>query len=209
MNDHWKSTALFVIGIVVGFIACLAFIRPVAAEGIDVTFVPLSQSVSKAESETLEMRAKEEASIPGDIRSTVAVPLDPLAAFPEAEWPMDTGNRANVAPAASSATVGTFSQLTEGEVREVLKAAGWPEAVIPEALSVAWCESRWSPGALNSTGNLGLFQLWSGWLSHIGEEVARWRDPIVNAKAALGAYHYAGDTWRQWVCQPGGMEDWR
>ena len=52
------------------------------------------------------------------------------------------------------------SQLTEGELTAVLQSAGWPEELIPAALSVAWCESKWSPSAIGDSGSsVGLFQL--------------------------------------------------
>ena len=73
-------------------------------------------------------------------------------------------------------------QLTEAEVIAVLRAAGAPEAWVPDMLTIAWCESHYSPGAVGDSGNsLGLFQLWSGW-ARPGEDLF---DPLTNARVAV------------------------
>ena len=73
-------------------------------------------------------------------------------------------------------------QLTEAEMLAVLRAAGAPEEWIPDMLTIAWCESHYSPGAVGDSGNsLGLFQLWSGW-ARPGEDLF---DPLTNARVAV------------------------
>ena len=103
----------------------------------------------------------------------------------------------------AAATVG---QLTEAELTVVLLEAGWPESLVPEALRVAWCESRWRPDAVSGGGHLGLFQLSSLWFSYSGIDIAGWAIPVVNARVAWITYQYdleRGQTpWNQWACQP-------
>jgi hypothetical protein len=92
------------------------------------------------------------------------------------------------------------AQLTEAQMREVLRLAGWPDELVNEALAVSWCESRWSPGAVGDSGrSVGLFQLWTGWFPAVGLPLERWDDPVVNAAAALRVLERRG----QWG-GPGG-----
>ena len=73
-------------------------------------------------------------------------------------------------------------QLTREEMIAVLRAAGAPEEWIPDMLTIAWCESHYSPGAVGDSGNsLGLFQLWSGW-AQPGEDLF---DALTNARVAV------------------------
>jgi hypothetical protein len=102
---------------------------------------------------------------------------------------------------------GTPSTLTLDEVRTVLEAAGWPAELIPEAVSVAWCESRFSPGAVGDGGSsLGLFQLWAGWFPYAGVPVEYWSVPVANARVALAValrdIERYGTPWYQWSCRP-------
>lgn len=98
--------------------------------------------------------------------------------------------------------VAVAGALSESEMVEVLNASGWPLELHTQALAVAFCESTWRPGAVNlSSGVTGLFQLWDGWYRYSGVNSADWADPVVNARAAYGAYRYSGG-WRQWQCQP-------
>ena len=76
--------------------------------------------------------------------------------------------------------------LTEAEMRAVLVEAGWPAAWHDDALSVAWCESHWSPYAVGDGGNsLGAWQLWRGWWAAAGQDLGQWADPLTNARVAL------------------------
>ncbi|QFG02175.1 lytic transglycosylase domain-containing protein [Tepidiforma bonchosmolovskayae] len=96
------------------------------------------------------------------------------------------------------------AQLTEAQMREVLRLAGWPAELVDEALAVSWCESRWSPGAVGDGGSsLGLFQLWGGWFAAVGLPLERWDDPVVNATAALRVLELRG----RWG-GPGGWSCW-
>jgi len=73
-------------------------------------------------------------------------------------------------------------QLTEAEMRALLAEAGAPAEWIAPMLTIAWCESKYSPGAVGDSGNsLGLYQLWSGWF-YAGEDPY---DPLTNARVAV------------------------
>ncbi|MCX7618273.1 transglycosylase SLT domain-containing protein [Tepidiforma sp.] len=140
--------------------------------------------------------------------SPVTPPVSaPGADIDEALHPGTTVPTAQVvADAARRRTAAHGGQLTRAELDAVLELAGWPEAARAEAAAVAWCESRWSPGAVGDGGSsLGLFQLWSGWFGWAGEPSDAWMDPLVNAKVALAVYQrdlVRGDGWRQWSCKP-------
>ena len=74
------------------------------------------------------------------------------------------------------------SQLTEAQLVYILIEVGWPQDWIPEAVSIVWCESKYSPGAIGDGGqSLGLFQLWIGWFLE-GEDPF---NPYTNAAVAL------------------------
>ena len=97
--------------------------------------------------------------------------------------------------------------LTPGEVRAALREAGSPEEWVEPLTSIAWCESRFSPGAVGDSGrSVGLFQLWTGWFPYAGEDFASWADPHVNARTALAIAHYSvargQPPFSQWTCQP-------
>lgn len=98
-------------------------------------------------------------------------------------------------------------QLTEAEAISVLQAAGWPTELIPQALAVAWCESKWSPAASGDSGHSrGWFQLNTMWFGYAGEDPAMWADPLVNARVAWRTYNYdisrGQRPWQQWSCKP-------
>lgn len=98
--------------------------------------------------------------------------------------------------------LGFTESLGEEQLRQVLREAGWPEELHEQAMRVAWCESRWHPDSVNGqSGVTGLFQLWEGWYRYSGLNRDDWADPIVNARAAYGAFLYSGG-WNQWQCQP-------
>lgn len=98
--------------------------------------------------------------------------------------------------------------LSEAEMRAVLKEAGWPDALISEALAVTWCESKWSPYASGDSGrSMGLFQVnLQTWFRYAGEDPERWADPVINARVALATYGYdlgrGYRPWTQWSCKP-------
>lgn len=150
--------------------------------------------------------------------------LSPLPAtptyFPAALFPTAIPSPTpTLAPAASTVEAATArvnaegGQLTREEMVAVLRAAGWPESVIPDALAVAWCESRYSPYAING-GNFGLFQMNATdaatirgpWFRYWGLPEDAWSDPVTNATAARLTYEYSlarnGYGWSPWSCRP-------
>lgn len=63
----------------------------------------------------------------------------------------------------SSTTVGSYPSgvLSAEEVASYARAAGFPESVIPTMVAIAYRESRFNPGAVNSSsGACGLWQLY-------------------------------------------------
>lgn len=96
--------------------------------------------------------------------------------------------------------------IAEPRLREVLRAAGWPEEELPRALQIAYRESRWDPRAVNKNdplgGSYGLFQI-NGWWTHYGEvEIGESLDsmlalrPLYNARYALRIWQKSG--WDPW-----------
>lgn len=74
-----------------------------------------------------------------------------------------------------------------------------------EALSVAWCESRYLPDAVNGPSR-GLFQIHEvhaeQWLEVIGRSYwSTWSDPVANAAFAHWLYGDSGG-WGPWSCKP-------
>ena len=81
------------------------------------------------------------------------------------------------------------SQLTEAQLVYILIEVGWSQELIPEALVISWCESKWSPRAIGDSGNsLGLFQLWTGWFREDEDPY----NPYINASVALRVRHTRG-----------------
>lgn len=77
-------------------------------------------------------------------------------------------------------------QLTEGQVAQILVEAGAPPEWVAPFLAIAWCESKYRPGAVGDGGNsLGLFQLWRGWAPAYGVAPEAMFDPLVNARVAV------------------------
>ena len=110
-----------------------------------------------------------------------------LAALDARDHPGVTVTMESIVVAAATGRVRALGgSLTEAEMRAVLTEAGWPEELLAEALTVAYCESRYRPGAVGDGGNsLGLFQLWTGWFPAAGYSVEQAYDPVVNARVAL------------------------
>lgn len=87
-----------------------------------------------------------------------------------------------VVAAASVRVQALGGTLTEGEATAFLRAAGAPEAWIPDMLTISACESHHGPYAVGDSGNsLGQYQLWSGWFRP-GEDPF---DPLTNARVAV------------------------
>lgn len=83
-------------------------------------------------------------------------------------------------------------------LEQLWKAAGGPSWAASAAASVAECESGGRVSAYNPSGATGLWQI-------LGSVVAgSLTDPMVNARNAVSKFEASGDTWAQWVCQPGG-----
>lgn len=100
------------------------------------------------------------------------------------------------APSPSAPVQAAQGALSEGELNAILQEAGWPEHLWGEAKQIAWCESRWRPGAVGDGGNsLGAFQLWYGWFSKAGYSSADYADPVVNATVARYVYEVRGSRW--------------
>ena len=93
--------------------------------------------------------------------------------------------------AAQYAPVG--GSLSEGEMRALLAAAGFPEWTWPRALAIAWCESRWNPNATGSQGERGLFQV------HPWYHGDATYDPLGNVVAAYRISE-GGTNWWAWTC---------
>lgn len=103
--------------------------------------------------------------------------------------------------------------LTREQVEEVFVTAGWPPALIPQAIAVARCESQWRPTNTGDGGNsVGLMMIgrsrpgWQGWFLYFGEDESRWGEAVFNARVALRVYYYDIDRgqepWTQWTCKP-------
>lgn len=77
-------------------------------------------------------------------------------------------------------------QLNETQMRAVLWQAGWPPEWHDEALAIAWCESRWQPGATGDGGAAhGLFQVHTNdraWRSKLRGDPF---DAVANSRLAL------------------------
>lgn len=74
-----------------------------------------------------------------------------------------------------------------------------------QALSVAWCESRYHPDAVNGPSR-GLFQIHEvhadQWAAVIGRSYwSSWDDPAANTTFARWLYRKAGG-WGPWSCKP-------
>jgi len=116
-------------------------------------------------------------------------PTEPAPAyFPPTLYPTlgnsqtSLGNSQSLVEAATVRVASQGGQLTEAEMRALLAEAGAPAEWVPDMLTIAWCESHYSPGAVGDSGNsLGLFQLWSGW-ARPGEDLF---DPLTNARVAV------------------------
>jgi hypothetical protein len=148
----------------------------------------------------------------GDLRLPPSDLALPSPAEPEPE-PEPSVSAAAVSaapqPLAVPTTQTTYpAQLSHDELQAVLVAAGWPAELLAAATKVAWCESKWSPGALGDGGrSVGLFQLnLRTWFPYAGVDPALWNDPVVNARVALHTYNYdlarGQAAWNQWTCKP-------
>lgn len=96
--------------------------------------------------------------------------------------------------------------IAEPRLREILRAAGWPDGEVENALTITYHESRWNPRAINkndpSGGSYGLFQINAWWIyfgeAEIGErlDTDQATRPLYNARYALRIWRKCG--WRPW-----------
>ena len=104
-------------------------------------------------------------------------------------------------------------QLTEGQVRQLLAEVGTPPEWIEPFIRIAWCESKWSPGAQGDNGaSVGLYQIgksrpgWQGWFLYLGIDEATALDPLVNTRTTVAIAHYSvargQSPFNAWTCQP-------
>jgi len=95
--------------------------------------------------------------------------------------------------------------LTREQVADAARLAGWPEDLIPELLTVAWCESRFHRKVIGDHGrSFGLMQIQPQWhlgrIEALGYTVEDLLDPVVNLEVALDIYNDTG--WSLWSCRP-------
>lgn len=110
-----------------------------------------------------------------------------LAALDARDHPGVTVSLESLVVAAATGRVRELGgSLTEAEMDALLEATGWPVEWREEAKVIAWCESRYRPGAVGDGGNsLGIWQLWYGWARPAGYEPDQLYDPVVNSRVAL------------------------
>ena len=96
-------------------------------------------------------------------------------------------------------------KIAEPRLREILRAAGWPEHQLDRALEIMHRESRWNPRAFNENdpfgGSYGLFQL-NGWWNRYGHQELG--EPLDRQMAMRPLYNarYAYMIWRQFGWKP-------
>lgn len=127
--------------------------------------------------------------------------VDLSVAADENERPTYLGGAPEVATAEEGAA------LSQRELTETLREAGWPEQLEAKARAVAGCESGWNPTAIGHVGERGLFQVhpvhdWRfRWI--FGEEADPF-DPHQNAAVALDIWARFG--WDPWSCGGAGEQ---
>lgn len=120
------------------------------------------------------------------------------------EAPAASISQASVAQSGAHIPAGAEAYTHEA-LLSLLRAAGWPESAIPDAVAVAGCESGWFPGAVGTVGELGIFQVHP---VHFPRFEARWgaearpANPLQNAIIAREIWAEQG--WRPWSCAPEG-----
>lgn len=100
----------------------------------------------------------------------------------------------------------TYSGLSKEQTKAaVVIHKFFGEKNFAKAVSIAWCESRLNPKAVNrsnrnKTSDWGLFQLNDGGtMQRLGVKSTSAVDPVVNVKAAVILHEDRG--WKPWVCQ--------
>jgi len=83
--------------------------------------------------------------------------------------------------------------LTADQVAGYARGAGFPEALVSTMVSIAYRESRFNPGAINSSS--GACGLWQMYPCYGG---SAWLDPATNARLAYQKYVAAGYSLSPW-----------
>ena len=108
------------------------------------------------------------------------------------------------APVAEIRRVGTRTPSGSAEIEAIIRdAAAAQGADAGQLLRVAYCESRYNPGAYNASGASGLFQFlpstWAANSVRAGFSGASVWDPVASANVA--AWMIARGQAAQWVCR--------
>ena len=132
--------------------------------------------------------------------------------YPGLTLPTHVDHDGAVVAAAGERVRALGGSLTESEAISVLRAAGWPTELIPVALRVAWCESKWSEATGDGGNSVGWFQLgksrpgWQGWFLYFGVDESLAYDFETNAKVAWLVYQYEQERgyrpFANWSCRP-------
>ena len=108
------------------------------------------------------------------------------------------------APVAEIRRIGTRTPTGSAEIEQIIRdAAAAQGADAEQLLRVAYCESRFNPGAYNASGASGLFQFlpstWAANSARAGFAGASVWDPVASANVA--AYMFRMGQSGQWVCR--------
>ncbi|HEV8207518.1 MAG TPA: G5 domain-containing protein [Acidimicrobiia bacterium] len=100
--------------------------------------------------------------------------------------------------------IGTRTPTASSEIEAIIRDAAAAQGADPEQLlRVAYCESRFNPGAYNASGAAGLFQFmpstWAANSARAGYAGASVFDPVASANVA--AWMFARGQAFQWVCR--------
>jgi len=100
--------------------------------------------------------------------------------------------------------VGTRVPAAPADIETIIRSAADAQGADPgQLLRVAWCESRYNPGAVNPSGASGLFQFMPGtWAANsvrAGYGGASVFDPV--AAANVAAWMFARGAAGQWACR--------
>jgi hypothetical protein len=86
---------------------------------------------------------------------------------------------------------GPLVAILPASIEAIICAASWP---CEEALTVAWCESRYDPRAVGTHGEKGLFQMHPAFWGAVPE------DPVGQVAQAFAIWQQHG--WEVWTCRP-------
>jgi uncharacterized protein YabE (DUF348 family) len=108
------------------------------------------------------------------------------------------------APIAEVRRIGTRAPQPPAEIEAIIRDAAARQGADPEQLlRVAWCESRFNPGAYNASGATGLFQFmprtWAFNSARAGYEGASPFDPVASANVA--AWMFVRGSANLWSCR--------